>query len=128
MPDSAPREWVAAVPFSSGSSFLGRLSLWGGTLVLADDVLIFKPLGRIGPRQHIWLKHIESVGPDGDKPPRLRVSVVGSEPLVFIALTRRWASMFSTDTSARDVAVEAIRAAAAVALHEASGRRAGCNP
>jgi hypothetical protein len=89
------------------------MSLVGGTLVLTDDALVFKPLAHLGRRKEIALADIENVGSDGDKPPRLRVSVAGRKPLVFLTLPKRGTPVWSADASARDDAIEAIRAAIA---------------
>jgi hypothetical protein len=108
-PDS-DREWIGFIPFSSGSSFLGRLSLIGGMLVLTSDAVVFKPLGRFGRRKIIPLTEILDVSAYAERPPRLRISVRGRKPLVLGVVPTRTTPTWSVDATTRDEAVTAIRA------------------
>jgi hypothetical protein len=109
------REWVAALQFSADLSFAGRLSKLTGTLVLTDDAIVFRPLAGLGRRKEIRLEDIEDVRAFAAKPPRLRVTPRGAKPVMFAIVPKRttWAWAWSEDTSARDTAVAAIRAALA---------------
>ena len=107
----SPREWVAGLPWSSGSSFVGRLSKVGGTLALTHDAVTFLPLGGLGRNRELLLSQITEVDPFADKPPRLSIAMRDGRKLVFIVVPTRTSSIGSRDTSARDDAVEAIRAA-----------------
>jgi hypothetical protein len=104
-------EWAAGVPFGSGNSLTGRLSKLGGTLSLADDQVIFKPLWHLGRTRRIAMREIDAVSAFGDKPRRLRIQLTSGKRLVFFALPRRMASIRSDDVSARDKAVASIEAA-----------------
>lgn len=110
-PSDAPKAWVAALPFSSGGSVLGRLSKVGGTLSLNEGAVTFTPLWRLGRTRRIALRDIAGVTPLGDRPPRLRIELVRGEPVVFMVLPRRSATVQSRDVSARDDAVASIEAA-----------------
>jgi hypothetical protein len=105
------REWIAFIPFSRGSSFLGRLSLVGGTLVLTDDAVLFRPLAKIGRAKEIPLYDVDDVTAFADGSPRLRISARRRKPLVLGVFPTRTTPVWSRDTSARDDAVAAIRAA-----------------
>ena len=110
-PSDARQEWIAALPFSSGDSLAGRLSKLGGTLVLSDETLVFKPLGRLGRRKEIRLADIEAVDAFAEKPARLRVSPKNANPMVFAVIPTRGTPAWSDDASARDDAIAAIRSA-----------------
>jgi hypothetical protein len=104
-------EWVAGIPFSSGTSFAGRLSKLGGTLLLTNDSVVFKPLARMG-RTRTWsLESLEAVSAFAERPPRLRLTSRDAEPLILMVLPRRATPVWSHDASARDDAVAAIAAA-----------------
>jgi len=105
------KEWASGIPFSSGTSFAGRLSRLGGTLLLTDNSVVFKPLAHMGLTRTRSLENIETVSAFADKPPRLRLTSRNAKPLVLFVLPRRTTSMWSEDTSARDDAVAAIGAA-----------------
>ena len=107
------RQWVAAIQFSSELSFVGRLSKQTGTLRLTDDAIMFTPTAHLGRRTGIRLTDIEDVCAFAVKPPRLRVTLRHAEPIMFAVVPRRttWAWAWSKDTSARDSALAAIRAA-----------------
>ena len=104
-------EWVAAIPFSSGTSFAGRLSKLGGTLVLTNDSVVFKPLAHIGRTRIRSLQNLEAVSQFAEKPPRLRLTSTDAKPLTLTVLPRRLTPVWSNDASARDDAVAAIAAA-----------------
>jgi hypothetical protein len=104
-------EWVAGIPFSSGTSFAGRLSRLGGTLLLTEDTLVFKPLGGMG-RTRTWrLINLEAVNAFADNPPRLRLTSTDAKPVILMVLPRRATPVWSHDASARDDAVAVIAAA-----------------
>jgi hypothetical protein len=107
----APKEWVAALPFSSGTSLAGRLSKLGGTLSLIDDEVVFTPLWGLGRTRRIPLREIDGVTASGDRPPRLRIRLTRGKPVVLLVLPKRSASIRSDDASARDNAVATIEAA-----------------
>src|SRR5687768_6541281 len=111
MPSVERTKWVAGLPFSSSRSLAGRLSMVGGTLHLTNDAVTFEPLAGPGRRRTVALNEIEAIDAYADKPPRLRITLRDGKPLVFIVLANRSSSIRSTDTSARDAALEAIRAA-----------------
>ncbi len=113
MPSDERREWIAAVPFSSGDSLAGRLSKVGGTLQLSNDAVTFKPLAGLGRRKTIALAEIDDVDAYADKPPRLKITPRNGKPLVLMVVPKRSTSIRSMDTGARDAALEAIRAAVA---------------
>jgi hypothetical protein len=104
-------EWVAAIPVSSGNSFAGRLSALGGTLVLTDDSVVFKPLFRLGIVRRRRLADLEAASPFAEKPARLRLTSRKAKPMVLMVLPHRITPMWSEDASARDDAVAAINAA-----------------
>lgn len=106
------REWIAGLPWSSDSSFLGRLSKVGGTLALSDDGVTFRPLGGLGRKRELRLGGIADVKAFANKPPRLCITTHDGEKLVLIVVPTRTSSIKSSDTSARDDAIEAIQAAA----------------
>ncbi len=104
-------EWVAGIPFSAGASFAGRLSRLGGTLVLMEDTVVFKPLGGMG-RTRTWrLRNLEAVNAFADNPPRLQLTSTDAKPVILMVLPRRATPMWSHDASARDDAVAVIAAA-----------------
>ncbi|MCW2983528.1 MAG: hypothetical protein JWR63_1098 [Conexibacter sp.] len=105
------REWIAGIPFSRGSSFFGRLSLVGGTLVLTDEAVLFRPLVGLGRAKEIPLSDIDDVSGYLDGSPRLQILARGCKPLVLGVVPTRTTTFWSSDTSARDDAVAAISAA-----------------
>jgi hypothetical protein len=107
---SEDQHWVAGLPFSSGTGFAGRLSKWGGTLVLTDEAVGFARLGDTEPDRRIPLTEVVEVSAYADKPPRLRITPRTGKPLVMMVSRSRRATARSADTSARDEAVIAIRA------------------
>jgi len=46
--DPSARSWKAGLPWSTADSFAGWLSKLGGTLVLTDTDVVFKPLWHLG--------------------------------------------------------------------------------
>ncbi len=102
---------MAAIPFSPGTSFAGRFSTMGGTLVLTDDSVVFKPLFRLGIVRRRMLADLEAASPSAEKPPRLRLTSRQAKPLVLMVLPHRITPMWSEDASARDDAAAAINAA-----------------
>jgi hypothetical protein len=103
--------WVAGVPFSTDPHALrGRLSKHGGTLVLHHDVLEFRAMDG-GLDRSITLHEIADVAPHADRPPRLRVTLVSGEHLVYFVLPKRLSFGRNVSASKRDEAVEVIRAA-----------------
>jgi hypothetical protein len=124
--EAIERTWVAGVPWSQGDSFRGRLSKFGGNLVLTDRRLLFEPLG--APRVGGGLRGLELLFLEGKKafefsdiaavepfskrgPPRLKLTLGGGEEVVLAVMKGRAATMWSKDTAARDEAVAAISAA-----------------
>lgn len=122
--------WVAGVPWSQTDSFRGRLSKFGGTLVLTNQRLLFEPLkpprlkpgGPLTGWDLMFLQaakgldpsQIVSVEPFGTKPPpRLKLRLGTGEELVLAVMPSRRSTMFSKGTSARDEAISSISAAAA---------------
>jgi hypothetical protein len=97
--------------FSSGASFAGRLSKLGGTLLLTNDSVVFKPLARMGSTRTRSLESLEAVSVLAERPPRLRLTSRDAEPLILIVAPRRATPVWSHDASARDDAVAAIAAA-----------------
>lgn len=104
------KKWVASLPFSTGDSFAGRLAMLGGSLVLDDTQITFKPIAGLGRSRKIALTDIESVTAFGEQPPRLRITLKKKEALVFIVVPSRTTLVSSNDTSARDEAVASIGA------------------
>jgi hypothetical protein len=104
-------EWVAGIPFSSGTSFAGRLSRLGGTLVLTNDSVVFRPLAHLGRTRTLSLGNLEAVSRFAERPPRLRLTSTDAKPLTLMVLSRRATPAWSGDVSARDDAVAAIAAA-----------------
>jgi hypothetical protein len=104
------REWVAAVPWSAGTGFAGRLSKVGGTLVLTADAVAFKPFGGIGRRRTVPLGDVAEVAPVADMPPRLRITLRDGDRIVLMVMPSRTSTSHSGDTSARDDAIAAISA------------------
>jgi hypothetical protein len=102
-------EWVAGLPFSRGLSLAGRLSKVGGTLMLTDDSLIFRPVGDLGRKRGFLLSEIRDVTAYADRPPRLLITPHSGSPLPLIVLPRRLSTMWA-DSSARDEAVSVIGA------------------
>jgi hypothetical protein len=86
----------------------GRISMFGGTLVLTHEDVAFIPLFRLGPTRRFALAKIDSVSADADRPPRLRITVRNRKSLVLLVLPQRTAPVWSLDNSARDEAVAAI--------------------
>lgn len=46
--DPSARSWKAGLPWSTADSFAGRLSKLGGTLVMTDTEVVFKPPWHLG--------------------------------------------------------------------------------
>ncbi len=128
------RTWIAGVPFSQQDSFRGRLSKYGGNLVLTNRRLLFEPLKGMAPKPRggdserlepgfligamaVDLSEIASVEPFSFKgPPRLKLTLRGGDSVVLGVMKRRSTTIWGNDTSDRDEAVEAIAAAAARAV------------
>lgn len=108
--DPSARSWKAGLPWSTADSFAGRFSKLGGTLVLTDTEVVFKPLRHLGRTRRYRLEDIAAVTPFAERPPRLRIVPRSARPAVFFVLPSRTTSSGSTDTSARDEAVRAIAA------------------
>lgn len=89
---------------------MGRLSKFGGTLSLADDAVVFVPLGGLGRARRFPFAAISAVEPCGVQPSRLRIRLRDNTESVFIVARQRMTSIFDKDVSARDEAVAAIRA------------------
>jgi hypothetical protein len=104
------RQWPAALPLTSGLSVLGRLSRVGGTLVVTDDMVVFKPLAHLGRTRSFRLSDIEDVTTYASKPPRLRLTPYQRSPLTLAVSSYRMSSIETIDTSARDDAVTLIKA------------------
>jgi hypothetical protein len=111
MSNAALGEWFAGLPWSSGSTLASRLGKVGGKLELVDDAVTFTPLARLGRRRTLRLAELEDRDAFADQPPRLRITPHRGKPLVLIVVPTRASTIRSTDTSARDAAIEAIRAA-----------------
>jgi hypothetical protein len=107
---SGDNQWVASVPFSSGTSFAGRLALLGGTLALTDEDVTFTPVAGFGRVRRIALVDIESVTAHADTPPRLRITTRTGRRVVFMVVPSRTTTVWSADPSARDEAVARINA------------------
>ncbi|MFG1779772.1 hypothetical protein ACGFIG_25505 [Micromonospora sp. NPDC049048] len=107
---TSDERWVASVPFSSGTSFAGRLALLGGTLALTADEVTFTPVAGLGGVRRIALVDIESVAAHADRPPRLRITTRAGDRMVFIVPPSRGATVLSSDSSARDEAAARINA------------------
>ena len=121
--------WVAGVPWSQADSFRGRLSKYGGNLVLTNRRLLFEPLKVVTPKlrggevagfgleflggaKALELSEIRSVQPFSSKgPPRLKLTLNDGEEVVLGVLKGRSATIWSKDAAARDAAIEAISAA-----------------
>jgi hypothetical protein len=122
--------WVAGIPWSQSDSFRGRLSKYGGDLVLTDRRLLFDPLKVvmpsyrggdvsgfglefIGGEKAFELGEIASVEPFSTRgPPRLKLTLQNGDEVVLGVLKGRSATIWSKDTAARDEAIAAISAAA----------------
>ncbi|MEH0938881.1 hypothetical protein [Micromonospora psammae] len=102
--------WVASLPFSSGTSLAGRLSMLGGTLALTDEDVTFTPLAGLGRVRRIALTDIESVTAYADRPARLRIATKRNRAVVLMVAPTRKTAVWSQDTSARDDAIAAINA------------------
>lgn len=118
-------QWVASIPLSSGTSWAGRVSMFGGTLTLTDRELVFRPLMMFGGRRRFQLTQIESVSAVADRPPRLRIVASDGRSLVLLVAASRATPVWSRDTSARDAAVAAINAAINGAVSGRIGPAAG---
>ena len=105
--------WVAGLPFSTGSSVLGRMAKTGGTLILTDHALVFDPLVEESRTREWPLSEIAEVAEYGSKPARLRLVLRHGDPVVLAVIPKRTTPMWSDDTSARDEALAAIHAALA---------------
>ncbi|BCJ75906.1 hypothetical protein ACFQY4_17530 [Catellatospora bangladeshensis] len=107
---NSDNEWVASLPFSSGTSFAGRLAMLGGTLALTEQDLTFTPLIGLGRIRRFALADIESVAVHADKPPRLRIALKRGSAVVLMVTSSRATPVWSQDASARDEAIMAINA------------------
>lgn len=102
------KAWLASVPLSSGTSFLSRIPMLGGKLVLDADAVTFKPETRIGHVRRYPLDSITEVEAFAERPPRLRIHLRdrGSAVLAIAPLGRpTWRS---PGPAARDEAVREI--------------------
>lgn len=124
--EAIQHSWVAGVPMSQKDNFRGRLSKYGGKLVLTNRRLLFEPLKVVTPNagggfglefltagKAFELGEIANVEPFSTKgPARLKLRLTGGDEVVLGVLKSRTATIWSKDTSARDEAVDAISAAA----------------
>ncbi|GAA3449588.1 hypothetical protein [Dactylosporangium matsuzakiense] len=101
-------EWPASIPFSSGRSIAGRISMLGGTLALTRDEVTFTPLTGLGRTRRFLLDDIRSVKAVDDRPPRLRITAVDGRSLVLMVSWNRYTPVWSRDSAARDRAIAAI--------------------
>jgi hypothetical protein len=107
---SGNTEWVASLPFSSGTSLAGRISMLGGTLALTDEEVTFTPLAGLGRIRRFALADIERVTAYANKPPRLRIAPKRGRAVVLMVFPSRTTTVWSQDTSARDEAIATINA------------------
>jgi hypothetical protein len=126
--EAIQHSWVAGVPMSQQDNFRGRLSKYGGKLILTNRRLLFEPLKVVTPTggggfglefltagKAFELGEITGVEPFSSKAPaRLKLTLSGGGEVVLGVLKSRTATIWSKDTSARDEAVGAISAAAAL--------------
>lgn len=123
--ESIEQAWVAGVPWTQADNFRGRLSKFGGNLVLTNRRLLFEPLtapkvgGGLKGHDLLFLEgmkafdfaEIVSVEPFSTKgPPRLKLALANGEEVVLAVMRKRTATAWSKDASARDEAVAAISA------------------
>ena len=102
--------WPASLPFSSGISLAGRLSMLGGTLALTDSEVTFTPLMGLGRIRRFALADFDNVVAYADKPPRLRIALKQGRVAVLMVLASPTEAVWTSDMSARDEAVAAINA------------------
>lgn len=121
------RSWVAGVPWSQSDSFRGRLSKYGGNLVLTNKRVLFDPLKVVTPKRGsptgfgleflggkraFPLEEIASVERFSTKgPPRLKLTLDEGDEVILGVLKGRTATIWTKDTSARDEAIAMITGA-----------------
>ncbi len=107
---SGNNEWMASLPFSSGTSVAGRLAWLGGALALTDEEVTFTPLLGLGRIRRFALADIERVTAYANKPPRLLIALKRGRAVVLMVVPSRTTTVWSQDTSARDEAAATINA------------------
>ncbi|MEU6270034.1 hypothetical protein [Saccharopolyspora shandongensis] len=99
---------TASLPFSAGTSLLGRFAVVGGTLTLTAGSVIFTPLFRLGRTRRFSLRDIDSVAAFADRTPRLKITLRTGRPLVLMVLPNLLTPIFTPDSSVRDEAIASI--------------------